>query len=80
MSDVEKSLAAQQPPADSIPSKDELQKPLSEDTDSSQPAEDKPEKEKAGSLNDYVVSVESDHVLLNCTNLSTANFPLRRPT
>ena len=79
MSDVEKSLGAQRPPADSIPSKDELQKPLSEDTDSSQPAEDKLEKEKAGSLKDYFVSGESEHILPDCTNLSTANFPLRRP-
>ncbi len=57
MPDFEKSLGAQAPTADNMPSKVELKKPSSDDADSSEVAEDKPEKEKEGGIKDYFASV-----------------------
>ena len=57
MPDFEKSLGAQAPTADNMPSKVELEKPSSDDADSSEVAEDKPEKEKEGGIKDYFASV-----------------------
>ena len=54
MSDVEKSLGAQ--PPTTVPHKVETEKPLSDDQDSAEVAEEKPEKEKEGSIKDYFVS------------------------
>lgn len=54
---VEKSLGAQPPTADNMPSKVEPKQPWSDDTDSSEVAEDKPEKEKKGGIKDYFVGV-----------------------
>lgn len=62
MPDVEKSLGAQPPTADKITSKVEPKKPFSDDADSSEAAEDKPEKEKEGGIKDYFVSGESEHL------------------
>ncbi len=62
MPDVEKSLGAQPPTADNMPSKVEPKKPSSDDADSSEVAEDKPEKEKEGGIKDYFVSGESEHL------------------
>lgn len=62
MPDVEKSLGAQSPTVDNIPSKVERKKPSSDDTDSSEVTEDKPEKEKEGGIKDYFVSRKSEHL------------------
>ena len=62
MGDVEKSLGAQPPTADPMPSKVKPKKPSSDDTGSSEVAEDKPEKEEQGGVKDYFVSGESEHL------------------
>ena len=62
MGDVEKSLGAQPPTADPMPSKVEPKKPSSDDTGSSEVAEDKSEKEEQGGVKDYFVSGESEHL------------------
>ena len=57
MSDVEKSLGAQPPTADNMPSKVETPKrPSSDNADSSEVIEDKPGTEKKGGIKDYFVS------------------------
>lgn len=62
MGDVEKSLGAQPPTADPMPSKVKPKKPSSDDTGSSEVAEDKPEKKEEGGVKDYFVSGESEHL------------------
>ena len=62
MPDVEKSLGAQSPSADDIPSKVEPKEPSSDDADSSEVAEDKAEKEKGGGIKDYFVGGELEHL------------------
>lgn len=62
MPDVEKSLGGQPPTAGNMPSKVELKKSSSGDTDSSEVAEDKPEKEKKGGIKDYFVNGISEHL------------------
>jgi len=62
MPDFEKSLGAQAPTADNMPSKVELEKPSSDDADSSEVAEDKPEKEKEGGIKDYFASGQPEHL------------------
>ena len=63
MTDVEKSLGAQPPTADNMPSMVESEKGISsDDAGSSEVAEDKPEKKKEGGVKDYFVSHESEHL------------------
>lgn len=62
MPDVEKSLDAQPPAADGMPSKIEPKTPSSNDTDLAEVTEDKPGKEKEGGIKNYFVSGESDHL------------------
>ena len=61
MSDVEKSLGAQLPTTHELPSKVEPKKLSSDHEDSFEVAEDKPEKEKGGSVKDYFVNGDSEH-------------------
>ncbi|MCJ1292941.1 hypothetical protein MMC34_004494 [Xylographa carneopallida] len=53
MPDIEKSFGAQSPPADDMPVKVEPKEASLDDTDSSEVAEDKAEKEKKGGIKDY---------------------------
>ncbi|KAK4940540.1 hypothetical protein LTR28_009113, partial [Elasticomyces elasticus] len=53
MPDVEKSLVAQPPTANNMPSMIEPKKPLSDDANSSEVAGDTPETEKKGGIKDY---------------------------
>lgn len=62
MPDVEKSLGAQPPTVDNMPSQVEPKRLSSDDADSSEVAGDKPDKEKEGSIKDYFVSGESGHL------------------
>lgn len=62
MPDLEKSLGAQAPVADEMSSQVEPKRPSSLDADSSEEAEDKPEKEKEGGVKDYFVSDESQYI------------------
>lgn len=62
MPDVEKSLGAQPPTVDNMPSKVEPNTLTSDDADSSEVAEDKPEKDKEGSIKDYFVSGEAEYL------------------
>jgi hypothetical protein len=59
---VEKSLGAQTPNVNNMASKIEPETPSSDNGDPSRSAEDKPEKEKEGSMKDYFVSGESEHL------------------
>lgn len=62
MPDFEKSLGAQASTADNMLSKVELKKPSSDDANSSEVAENKPEKEKEGGIKDYFASGQSEHM------------------
>jgi len=62
MPDVEKSLGAQPETADNTPCKVEPKKLSSDDADSSEIAEDKPEKDKGGGLKDYFVGGGPEHL------------------
>jgi len=59
---LNQSFGARLATADNMPSKVESKKPSSDDADSSEVAEDKPEKEKEGGIKDYFVSDESEHL------------------
>ena len=59
MPDVEKSLGAQPPVADNMPSKIEPKTPFSDDADASEVVEDTSEKENEGDMKDYFVSGDS---------------------
>ena len=65
MPDIEKSFGAQSPPADDMPVKVEPKEASLDDTDSSEVAEDKAEKEKKGGIKDYFVRHEFEHHCMN---------------
>ena len=63
MADAEKSLGPQPPTAGNMSSMVEPEKVLlSDDSGSSEVAEDKPEKKKEGGVKDYFVSDEFEHL------------------
>ena len=62
MPDVEKSLGEQPPPADNIPNKVKPEEPSSDDADSFEIAENKPDEEKKSGVKDYFVIGESEHL------------------
>ena len=63
MADLEKSLGAQPPTPDNMPSKMAHRKPSSEGADETEQTENEPIKEKAGGFKDFLVSVKDKHHL-----------------
>ena len=62
MPDVEKSLGVQPPAVDDMPNKVEPKEPSPYDANSSERVEDTAEKESEGSMRDYFVSGEREHL------------------